>query len=153
MIFHLDEHIVERNKRYHTGYEEWYEYYFLQWDIGGLLNSLLTPLHNSNHLNLSFYDKSTDSISHRQVEVFTNSIVLIEGIFLQRKEWKSIFDYVIFIDCPLELRKERVLGRDSYIGDYNERLKKYTERYWPGEKHYLDTINPRISADLVRDID
>ena len=32
-IFHIDDHIVERNKRYHTGYEEWYEYYYLQWDI------------------------------------------------------------------------------------------------------------------------
>ena len=32
-IFHIDDHIVERNKRYHTGYEEWYEHYYLQWDI------------------------------------------------------------------------------------------------------------------------
>ena len=35
-IFHIDDHIVERNKRYHTGYEEWYEYYYLQWDIAYL---------------------------------------------------------------------------------------------------------------------
>ena len=32
-IFHIDDHIVERNKRYQTGHEEWYEYYHLQWDI------------------------------------------------------------------------------------------------------------------------
>ncbi len=32
-IFHIDDHIVERNKRYDTGFEEWYEYYYLQWDI------------------------------------------------------------------------------------------------------------------------
>ncbi|WP_339250896.1 kinase [Sporosarcina sp. FSL W8-0480] len=152
-IFHLDEHIVERNKRYHTGYEEWYEYYYLQWDIGEIINRLLMPLHNSNHLDLSFYDKSDDSISHRQIEVFTNSIILIEGVFLQRKEWKSLFDYVIYINCPFELRKERVLGRDSYIGDYHDRFKKYTDRYWPAEKHYLDTINPISIADLVINIE
>lgn len=151
-IFHLDEHIVERNKRYHTGYEEWYEYYNLQWDIAEILNSLLTPLHNSDHINLSFYDKSTDSISHRQIEVYTNSIVLIEGIFLQRNEWKSVFDYVIYLNCPFELKKNRALNRDSYIGDYHDRLKKYTERYWPAEKHYLDTINPISIADLVINI-
>ncbi|MDN4607240.1 kinase [Sporosarcina highlanderae] len=152
-IYHLDEHIVETSKRYHTGFEEWYEYYYLQWDISGLLNSFLVPLRNSENLQLPFYDKSTDSISYRQVELFTNSIVLIEGIFLQRKEWKSIFDYVIFLNCPFELRKERVLGRDSYIGDYHDRMKKYTERYWPAEKHYLDTIRPDRIADLVISIE
>ncbi|PIC70108.1 uridine kinase [Sporosarcina sp. P16b] len=151
-IVHLDDHIVEKNKRYHTGYEEWYEFYYLQWDIDGLLNTFLKSLYNSEHLHLSFYDKSTDSISNRQVDVLAGSIVLIEGIFLQRKEWKIFFDYVIFLNCPFELRKERVLNRDSYIGEYQDRLKKYTERYWLGEKHYLDTINPYSIADLVINI-
>lgn len=32
-IFHIDDHITERNKRYNTGFAEWYEYYNLQWDI------------------------------------------------------------------------------------------------------------------------
>lgn len=148
-LVHLDDHIVKRNNRYHTGNEEWYEYYYLQWDIDGLLNTLLKPLYNSEHINLSFYDKSTDSISNRQVDVLTNSIVIIEGIFLQRKEWRSFFDYVVFLNCPFELRRERVLNRDSYIGEYQVRLKKYTERYWLGEKHYLKTINPRSIADLL----
>lgn len=151
-LVHLDDHIVERNKRYHTGYEEWYEYYYLQWDIGGLLNTLLKPLNNSENIDLSFYDKSTDSIFNRHVDVLTNSIVLIEGIFLQRKEWRSFFDYVVFLNCPYELRRERVLNRDSYIGEYQDTLKKYTERYWLGEKHYLNTINPCSIADLVINI-
>lgn len=148
-VIHLDDHIVEKNKRYHTGYDEWYEYYYLQWDIDGLLNTLLKPLYNSKHMHLSFYDKSTDSIFNRQVDVLADSIVLIEGVFLQRKEWKNFFDYVIFLNCPFELRRERALNRDAYIGDYQDRLQKYTERYWLGEKHYLATIKPCTIADLV----
>lgn len=33
VTIHLDDHIVEASKRYNTGKEEWFEYYFLQWDI------------------------------------------------------------------------------------------------------------------------
>lgn len=148
-MFHLDDHIVERNKRYQTGYEEWYEYYYLQWDIEGLKSNLLQPLHIRDQLNLPHYEKSTDVISTRQVDVLKDSIVLIEGIFLQRKEWKCFFDFVIFLNCPFELRRERVLRRDSYLGEYQARLKKYKDRYWLGEQYYMETVNPLSTADLV----
>lgn len=148
-VIHLDDHIVEKNKRYHTDYDEWYEYYYLQWDIDGILNTLLIPLVHGKHMHLSFYNKSTDSTSTRLVNVLADSIVLIEGVFLQREEWKNYFDYVIFLNCPFELRRERVLNRDAYIGDYQDRLQKYTERYWLAEEHYLATIKPCSIADLV----
>lgn len=35
-LIHIDNHIVERCKRYDTGHEEWFEYYYLQWDIESL---------------------------------------------------------------------------------------------------------------------
>ena len=33
ITIHIDDHIVDSTKRYNTGNEEWYEYYYLQWDI------------------------------------------------------------------------------------------------------------------------
>lgn len=148
-IFHLDDHIVEMSKRYQTGHEEWYEYYYLQWDIKGIITNLLEPLHNCHHTLLPFYDKSTDSISTKRIDIVANSIVLIEGVFLQRKEWRNFFDFIVFVDCPFELRQQRVLNRDSYIGDFQVRFKKYSERYWVGEKHYIKTVKPASIADLV----
>lgn len=148
-VIYLDDHIVEKEKRYDTGHPEWYEYVHLQWDSSELVNCLFTPLHQGNCLNLPFYDKVTDSITYKKMDVLANRIVLIEGIFLQRNEWRQFFDSVIFLNCPFEVRKERVLTRDAYIGNDQERLKKYTERYWPGEQHYLETIDPINRADLV----
>ncbi|MFG3611310.1 kinase [Rummeliibacillus stabekisii] len=148
--FHLDDHIVEKNKRYLTGQEEWYEYYYLQWDIECLRINLFEQLHeDSEILSLSFYDKYTDHFSIKQIRLLTNSIVLIEGIFLQRAEWRSYFDFILYLDCPRELRYKRVLNRDSYIGDYQARLNKYKKRYWLGENHYLDKIDPIRKADIV----
>ncbi len=153
VVFHIDDHIVERNKRYETGHEEWYEFYYLQWDVNNLTTDFFERLHNRCHnISLSFYDKFTDSTSTKQMTVAADSIVLIEGVFLQRKEWRGFYDFTIFIDCPRELRYERVLNRDSYIGDLQDRLNKYERRYWPGEQHYLDTEKPISNADLVYDV-
>ncbi|MGE7931175.1 kinase [Viridibacillus arvi] len=150
VIIHIDDHIEKKHKRYETGHEEWYEYYYLQWDIKMLTISLFEGLKsNKKNITLPYYDKSTDTISAKQISVAVDSIILIEGIFLQRKEWREFYDYTIFLDCPRELRYERVLNRDSYIGDKQAILLKYKRRYWLGEEHYLNTENPIKNADIV----
>lgn len=98
---------------------------------------------------MPFYDKNKDLVSTKQKTVAFDNIVLIEGIFLQRREWRDFYDFVIYVDCPGDLRQQRVLSRDSYIGDYQAILNKYQNRYWPGEKYYLDNIKPANHADLI----
>lgn len=150
VTFHLDDHIVEREKRYRTGYEEWYEYYYLQWDVKNLTANLFEPLQSGcNDISLAFYDKFTDSTVTKQISVSPDSIVLIEGVFLQRHEWRRFYDFVFYLDCPREVRHERVLNRDLYIGEYEERLDKYQRRYWLAEKHYMDIVKPIMNADVV----
>lgn len=149
-VIHIDDHIVERDKRYNTGYSEWFEYYYLQWDIEKIRDDLLKKIHNNTlELMLPFYDKSYDTTILNKITIASNSIVLIEGVFLQRKEWKAFYDYKIFIDCPKEIRYERVLNRDLYIGDYQARLNKYKNRYWLGEEYYLKIENPMKQADKI----
>lgn len=149
-IFHTDNHIVEKNSRYLTGNEEWYEYYYLQWDVNLLTSILFERLHqNCRMLNLPFYDKENDDHSIKPVMIEPESVVLIEGIFLQRKEWRNFFDFTIFIDCPRNVRFERVLKRDQYIGDYEAIQSKYKRRYWPGEDYYVSTVSPKERANIV----
>ena len=149
-VIHIDDHIVESNKRYNTGSDEWYEYYYLQWDIEIIRDDLLRKIHNNyTELNLPFYDKFYDRTVLKNITIASDSIVLIEGVFLLREEWGTFYDYTIFVDCPREIRYERVLNRDSYIGDYRARLSKYKKRYWPGEEYYLKTENPIKKADKI----
>ncbi|MDY7220824.1 kinase [Halalkalibacterium halodurans] len=100
MVLPLDDYIVETKKRYETGYEEWYEYYYLQWDIRLLETELFKKLrNNSTDLTLPYYDRATDTIMPKHIHLTSSTIVLIEGVFLQRDEWRDYFDYVLFIDC------------------------------------------------------
>lgn len=151
VIIHIDDHIVERSKRYDTGQDEWFEYYQLQWDTHYLKEHLFQKIHqNVAVLNLPFYHREEDTHTNKTIHLSTNNIVIIEGIFLLRDEWKSFYDYIVFLDCPKEIRYERVLQRDTYIGDLEERLKKYNKRYWVAEEYYLKKQKPFELAHYIQ---
>ncbi|MFJ7733766.1 kinase [Lysinibacillus sp. NPDC097231] len=151
-LIHIDYLIVERSKRYDTGFDEWYEYYYLQWDIEFIKKNILLPLHNNNlQLVLPFYNQSADMVSNRKIILDSNSILIIEGVFLLRHEWRNFYDYRLFIDIPRQVREERVLQRDVYIGDSEARLSKYERRYWPAEDYYLEKEKPLAVADIICD--
>ncbi|AEW56060.1 kinase [Bacillus sp. Gnz1/3] len=142
-IFHIDDHIVERNKRYHTGYEEWYEYYYLQWDIAYLQKKFFQKLQTETKLKLPFYNNETDSSEMKKVQIPIVGVIVIEGVFLQRKEWRDFFHYMVYLDCPRETR----FLRESKKTQKN--LSKFENRYWKAEDYYLETELPKDRADLV----
>lgn len=153
VILHMDDYIVEKGDRYGTGSEEWYEYYALQWNIEQLRKELFQRLHGGcDSITLPFYESSTDSVVSKTIHLDGVRMVLIEGVFLQRKEWRNFFDYMIFLDCPPELRTEKVIGRDIYLGDEQARVEKYKRRYWLAEDHYLLHENPAGQADYIERI-
>jgi len=149
-LLHIDDYINKIKQRYQTGKEEWFEYYFLQWDVKLLQTELFDNLHNNKDLlTLPFYQSSSDTIIDKQINVEFSSIILVEGIFLQRKEWRDYFDFVIYVDCSHELRAKRVLERDLYIGNYRARLGKYKRRYWVAEDYYFNNEAPIENADYI----
>ncbi|WP_339173796.1 kinase [Solibacillus sp. FSL R5-0691] len=151
VIIHIDDHIVEKSKRYGTGQEQWFEYYQLQWDTEYLKEQLFQKIQqNVQSLTLSFYQKEEDTHINKTINFSSNSIVIIEGIFLLRDEWRSFYDYIVYLDCPKEIRYERVLLRDTYIGDLVARLKKYKERYWVAEEYYLKKQQPFEQAHYIQ---
>ncbi|TQR21693.1 kinase [Psychrobacillus vulpis] len=150
VIIHIDDLIVERAKRYNTGYPEWYEYYMLQWDVEYIKENLFEAVHQKlNHIDIKFYESANDRCHSKNIDLEKCTLILIEGIFLQRKEWRAFFDYVIYLDCPKDIRYDRVLQRDTYLGDMKERLEKYERRYWMGEDYYLQEENPIQNSDIV----
>lgn len=91
---------------------------------------------------MPFYNKEKDTIIPRKIRILPKNILIIKCIFLLRTEWKAFYDYIIFLDCHREIRYERVLHRDSYIGNVEERLKKYQNRYLLAEDHYFKKQKP-----------
>ncbi len=145
VILHIDDFIVESNKRYNTDYEQWYEYYELQWEVDKLREQLFEKVLTKNTyvLSLPFYDTIDDKRTFKEIDLKENSIVFLEGIFLQRKEWRQFFDYIVYLDCS---REERFRREGKTI---KANLSKFEDRYWKAEDYYLDIINPKVQADIV----
>ncbi|WP_377865260.1 kinase [Bacillus sp. R86525] len=142
-IFHIDDHITERNKRYNTGFAGWYEYYNLQWDIDWLLRNLFQKLQSDIELELPFYHDETDSCEMKEIHLPLVGVIIVEGVFLQRKEWRDFFHYMVYLDCP---REKRFLRESE---ETRKKLSKFQNRYWRAEDYYLKMELPKDGADLV----
>lgn len=142
-IFHIDDYIVERKRRYNTGNEEWYKYYYLQWDIEWLKENLFKKFKKTNELNLLTYDYSTDKQELQTVKIPDTCLIIIEGVFLQRKDWRHFYDFMIYLDCSREKR----FNRESDVTQKN--IGKFEKRYWKAEDHYMKIVSPIEKADLV----
>lgn len=142
-VFHMDDHIVERKKRYSTGYAEWFEYYNLQWDVLWLKENLFKKLTGFKQLFLPIYNNETDTQIIQQISLPDNCVVIVEGIFLQRKDWKGYFDYIVYLDCP---RKKRF---DHESNSTQKNMEEFRNRYWKAEEYYLITESPIEQADVI----
>jgi uridine kinase len=142
-ILHIDDFITERSKRYNTGNDEWYEYYTLQWDVPWLEEHLFNKLPGSRILSLPFYDSETDRQVLKEVEIGHVSVIILEGVFLLREQWRNAFDYAVYLDCPRDVR----FSRES--SSTQENLQKFKQRYWKAEDFYLETVSPMDKADLI----
>ncbi|HDR7618377.1 uridine kinase [Bacillus sp. RC145] len=142
-IFHIDDHITERNKRYNTGFAEWYEYYNLQWDIEWLQRNFFWKLQSDIQVQLPFYHDETDICEMKEIQLPLVGVIIVEGVFLQRKEWRNFFHYMVYLDCSRETR----FLRESEETQKN--LPKFQSRYWKAEEYYLEAELPRDRADLV----
>ncbi len=111
--------------------------------IDGLGGAGKTTIVNS--LKLQLQNKNYNSI----ILHIDDFILLLEGIFLQRKEIRGCFDYVIYLDVPREVRLNRVINRDKYIGSSEDIKLKYERRYFPAEDKYIEEYCPIQNADYV----
>lgn len=142
-VFHIDDHIVERKKRYDTGFDPWYEYYNLQWNVENLRQQLFEKLRDASVVKLPFYVVERDETIVKQVALPLAGMVIVEGVFLQREEWRTFFDFVVYLDCPREIRFQRESPSTR------EQIDKFQTRYWKAEEHYLETVCPLSTADMI----
>lgn len=150
-ILHIDDFIHPKNIRYNESKEEWYCYYNIQWRYDYLIKEILMPIKEGIEIDkeIEIYDKDNDIYTLEQIKIPQGSIILLEGIFLQRKEIREYFDYVIYLDVPKEVRLNRVINRDKYIGNSEEIKSKYERRYFPAEDKYIEEYSPIQNADYV----
>ena len=78
----------------------------------------------------------------------TETIVILEGIFIFRKDLLRYFNLKIFLEISFAESLRRALARDKQI-QAHEIEERYRVKYHPGQDLYLRLNDPKSAADIV----
>lgn len=124
-------------------------------DYNAVINHILEPLGPSGKLKYkkSQYNFLSSEATNSTYEIATkNSVLIFDGVMLFNNTIHNYFDYKIYIDASFNTILERAIKRDSErLGGKTELLKKYNDRYIPGQKSYITKHKPHEKADLIID--
>jgi len=128
-------------------------YYYDSFDYGALKKHLLLPLLKNEGMEYRrrIFDFKTDApVESEPIHSPGDFILIFEGVFLFRPELLDYWDVKIFVDISFEESLRRGLARDGKLfGGSEETKERYSRRYIPGQKLYLELCQPKDLADIV----
>jgi len=128
-------------------------YFEDNFDYASLIGCIIDPAHKTAHFKTSYpiLNLETDQITACHLEFNGPGILIIEGVFLFRKELREQFDFKIWIDIDFEDAMIRILkrSRDQRYGGVDAIRKRYETRFFPTQRFHLDRDQPANVADFI----
>jgi uridine kinase len=142
-----------RSIRYRQGRSSPRGYYEDSFDNESIISSLLDPLGPGGDLRYrcQTFDYKINREQLGSLKLATNEdILLFDGVFLMRPELRIYWDFMIFVDAPFEVALDRAASRDEVIlGQEADVRRMYRERYFPGQRIYLEECHPRQNTNVI----
>ncbi len=129
-------------------------FFYDSFDYPAIIKNVIEPVKKGKGKIVPgcFDYRSETAIKTDEIPVTSDSIILFDGIFMNRDELTRYWDLSIFLDVSFDTVLKRALIRDTaYFGNAETVKEKYLNRYIPGEKIYLDSCHPMKRADIVID--
>jgi uridine kinase len=110
-----------------------------------LRDEVLLPLRSGRAARFRRYDWQLDALAEVH-QVPPRGVVIVEGIYVTRRELAALYDLRVWVACPREVRLSRGLERDG------EEARELWERDWmQAEDRYVSEHRPEELADVVVD--
>jgi uridine kinase len=116
---------------------------------------LVLPLRDqrSVHLTADFVEETASDYSQHTYDYRDVSVVLVEGIFIFKPQYREYFDLAIWIDCSFATALARAIGRAQEGLSPANTIAAYDTIYFPAQRIHLAHDKPREHADLIFDND
>lgn len=116
----------------------------------------LIPIYESSgfpkKIQVKGHNLETDQEEIVFQEISKNTVILAEGVFLFKADLLPYYDLKIFLDVAFDTIIERVKVRDlKTLKTEDAIVKRYLEKYIPGQQLYFDEAGPLEIADIVID--
>ena len=147
-----------RAVRYKKGEHSPEGYYYDSFTYRAIIDELLIPLGpegNGQYLSGVFDYRTDEPIHGKKQSAPANAILLFDGIFLQRPELITYWDFSIFVDVEYPTASARGMARDLSDKDNQKEVeslrRRYDERYFPGQQIYFKKADPKGKASVILD--
>jgi uridine kinase len=116
-----------------------------------MFSRLIEPLVRDGRSHLiAEYAEETATCYRKHVYEFDDvDLILLEGIFLFKRENQPRYDFCLWIDCSFKTALERALSRSQEGLPPADTIAAYERIYFPAERVHFERDSPRDSADLV----
>ena len=109
------------------------------------IEEVLLPLSQGKKIfSHKVFDCNTMAYASELKEILFSNIVVIEGSYSMRPEFRNTYDISIFLDATPPVQKSRILGRNGEIN-----YKMFESRWIPMENRYFEHFNIADACDIV----
>jgi uridine kinase len=114
-------------------------------------SQLVLPLRDgrSIHLEADFVEEIASNYRNHNYHFKDVPVVLVEGIFLFKPQYRKYFDLAIWIDCSFPTALVRAIDRAQEGLSPANTIAAYERIYFPAQRIHLDQDKPRENADLI----
>jgi uridine kinase len=114
-------------------------------------SQLVLPLRDgrSIHLEADFVEEIASNYRNHTYHFKDVPVVLVEGIFLFKPQYRKYFDLAIWIDCSFPTALVRAIDRAQEGLSPANTIAAYERIYFPAQRIHLDQDKPRENADLI----
>ncbi len=120
-----------------------------------MFTQLILPLRDrrSHRVIADVAEKTANQFKKKNFSFFDVSVIILEGIFLFKKEFRGHFDLAIWIDCSFETALARAIDRAQEGLPPGDTIRAYETIYFAAQRLHTSRDNPRAVADLIIDND
>ena len=114
-------------------------------------SQLVIPLRDRRSVRLiADFTEETASRYRKQTYDFTDvGVVVVEGIFIFKRQYRDIFDLAIWVDCSFSTALARAISRGQEGLSPAKTIAAYETIYFPAQIIHFAQDKPRENADLI----
>lgn len=115
-----------------------------------MFEQLVLPLRERREVDLiaDFAEETATGYRKHNYRFADIDVVLLEGIFLFKREFVHYCDLKIWIDCSFETALARAIARSQEGLSPEATINAYETIYFPAQRFHFDLDDPRTAADI-----
>ena len=124
-------------------------------DYQTLFEELLLPASQNTLVKKRIRVFREEAESWDTITVRGPCVVIVEGIFLFRRDLPDVFDIKFWLNIDYEEVIKRAIRRKREINKHptkNSILKRYHERFIPAQKYHIEVDNPKKNCNFIINI-